>query len=69
VRIAKELPQTPSHKVVKRVLAAEGWRTGDPVWWRPPAARPAAFRELTPADLARIEDDFTRHGRQHLLER
>ncbi|WP_214409476.1 AMP-binding protein [Sphaerisporangium fuscum] len=68
VRVAKELPLTPSHKVVKRVLAAEGWRAGDPVWWRPPGA-PDAFRELTPADLAAIEDEFSRHGRRHLLER
>ncbi|NUW35010.1 AMP-binding protein [Nonomuraea sp. SMC257] len=36
VRIAAELPQTPSHKVVKRLLAREAWRTADPVWWRPP---------------------------------
>ncbi|MEV7964961.1 AMP-binding protein [Sphaerisporangium sp. NPDC088356] len=67
VRVAEELPQTPSHKVVKRVLAAEGWRAGDPVWWRPPGA-PAAFREITPADLAAIEEEFTRHGRRHLLD-
>ncbi|MFC4588247.1 AMP-binding protein [Sphaerisporangium corydalis] len=68
VRVAGELPQTPSHKVVKRVLAAEGWRAGDPVWWRPPEA-PSAFRQITKADLAAIEDEFVRHGRHHLLER
>ncbi|GAA3839260.1 long-chain-fatty-acid--CoA ligase [Sphaerisporangium flaviroseum] len=68
VRVAKELPQTPSHKVVKRLLAAQAWRAGDPVWWRSPAA-PATFRQITPLDLAAIEDEFTRHGRHHLLER
>ncbi|WP_246366116.1 AMP-binding protein [Nonomuraea rhodomycinica] len=35
VRISAELPQTPSHKVLKRLLAREAWRTADPVWWRP----------------------------------
>jgi fatty-acyl-CoA synthase len=68
VRVAKELPQTPSHKVVKRLLAAEAWRAGDPVWWRPPAAS-ATFRQITSPDLAAIEDEFARHGRHHLLER
>jgi fatty-acyl-CoA synthase len=65
IRISRELPQTPSHKVLKRVLAKEGWQTGDPVWWRPPGTR--EFRRLTPNDLTTIENEFTRYGRQHLL--
>ncbi|MEU6792358.1 AMP-binding protein [Nonomuraea wenchangensis] len=64
VRVADRLPQTPSHKVVKRVLAREGWRTGDPVWWR----TPSGLRPLTGADVKAIEEEFVRHGRQHLLE-
>ena len=52
VRVAEELPQTASHKVVKRVLAAEGWRTGDPVWWRPPAPGPPGRTAASPARRA-----------------
>ncbi|MEW9556111.1 AMP-binding protein [Nonomuraea sp. NPDC050783] len=64
VRLSAGLPQTPSHKVLKRVLAREGWRTGDPVWLR----TPAGLRRLTEADVKDIEEEFVRHGRQHLLE-
>ncbi|MGI5287270.1 AMP-binding protein [Nonomuraea polychroma] len=64
IRVSDRLPQTPSHKVLKRVLAREGWRTGDPVWWR----TPAGLRPLTDADAKGIEEEFVRHGRQHLLE-
>ncbi|GAB2936225.1 AMP-binding protein [Nonomuraea fastidiosa] len=64
VRIARELPQTPSHKVIKRHLAREAWRTADPVWWR----TRDGFRRLTDADVKDIEEDFVRHGRRHLLE-
>ncbi|SEM87427.1 AMP-binding protein [Nonomuraea pusilla] len=64
VRVAGRLPTTPSHKVVKRVLAREAWRTSDPVWWR----TPAGLRPLTATDVMAIEDGFERHGRRHLLE-
>lgn len=67
IRICKELPQTASNKVVKRILAAEGWHTGDPVWWRPPGRR--EWRPLTPDDITEIDDEFVRHGRPHPLER
>ncbi|GGS57946.1 acyl-CoA synthetase [Planobispora rosea] len=67
VRTAAELPQTPSNKIIKRLLAAEAWRTGDPVWWRPP--REPGWRRLTPQDVTEIEQEFARHGREHLLER
>ena len=39
VRLARQLPRTPTFKVLTRVLAAERWHTTDPVWWRP-ASRP-----------------------------
>jgi fatty-acyl-CoA synthase len=35
VRVASQLPRTATFKVLTRVLAAEQWDTGDPVWWRP----------------------------------
>ncbi|MEU7862004.1 AMP-binding protein [Nonomuraea sp. NPDC049141] len=66
VRISDGLPQTSSHKVVKRVLVKEGWRTADPVWWRPTGAE---IRLLEDEDVAAIEREFARHGRQHLLEK
>ncbi|MFC4112504.1 AMP-binding protein [Nonomuraea zeae] len=64
IRLCDRLPQTPSHKVIKRLLAAESWRTADPVWWR----APTGLRPLTDADMKAIEEEFDRHGRHHLLE-
>ncbi|GAA2662840.1 AMP-binding protein [Nonomuraea recticatena] len=64
IRICGELPQTASHKVVKRVLAGQAWRTSDPVWFRPGSA----FTRLTGEDIDVIEEEFARHGRTHLLE-
>jgi fatty-acyl-CoA synthase len=40
VRIASELPRTPTFKVLTRVLAAARWHTTDPVWWRPDGRSP-----------------------------
>ncbi|MBE1587345.1 AMP-binding protein [Nonomuraea angiospora] len=64
IRLSDHLPQTPSHKVIKRVLAREGWRTTDPVWVR----SGSGLRPLTDSDVKGIEEEFVRHGRQHLLE-
>ena len=66
VRIAPELPATASNKILKRVLVREGWRTGDPVWWRP--GRELRYRPMTPDDKARLRAEFERRGRLHLLE-
>ena len=38
VRVATQLPRTPTFKVLTRVLAADRWNTADPVWWRPTGA-------------------------------
>jgi len=48
VRITDELPVTATTKVLKRVLRNEGWRSSDPVWWRP--EKDGSYRILTPAD-------------------
>ncbi|MFI6298213.1 AMP-binding protein [Nonomuraea sp. NPDC050790] len=65
IRVCRELPQTPSHKVIKRVLAREAWHgTTDPVHVR----TAAGYRPLTGDDIVEIETEFARHGRQHLLE-
>jgi fatty-acyl-CoA synthase len=65
VRLCRALPQTPSHKVIKRLLAKDAWRTSDPVWWWPEAR--AEPRLLDREDIAAIEDEFIRNGRHHLL--
>ncbi|MEV4258615.1 AMP-binding protein [Spirillospora sp. NPDC049652] len=66
VRLARELPATPSNKILKRALAREGWRTDDPVWWRP--GRDLAYRRMTADDVAALAAEFRRRGRRHLLE-
>lgn len=35
VRVASQMPRTPTFKVLTRLLAAERWNAPDPVWWRP----------------------------------
>ncbi|GAA4088330.1 AMP-binding protein [Actinomadura miaoliensis] len=65
VRVARELPVTASNKILKRRLAREGWRTGDPVWWRP--GRELVYRRMTPDDAAALRAEFARRGRLHLL--
>jgi fatty-acyl-CoA synthase len=35
VRVAGAMPRTATFKVLTRVLAADRWNTGDPVWWCP----------------------------------
>ncbi|WP_101787827.1 AMP-binding protein [Nonomuraea indica] len=64
IRICRALPQTPSHKVVKRDLAREAWRTADPVWLR----TGTGWRLLDDEDVDAIEAGFAGHGRAHLLE-
>lgn len=64
IRVCGELPQTPSHKVLKRHLVREAWRTTDPVWWR---VGPD-WRRLGEEDAKVIEDEFVGNGRRHLLE-
>ena len=53
VRVATELPRTPTYKVVKRHLAAQRWNCADPVWWR--EARERALRPLTPEHAAELD--------------
>lgn len=47
VRLTARLPRTATHKVLKRTLTAQRWRTPDPVWWREgPEVR---YQPLTPS--------------------
>ena len=54
VRVAARLPRTPTHKVLKRTLTAQGWSCADPVWWR--SGRETRYRPLT-AENAPIQLD------------
>lgn len=54
VRVARELPRTATFKVLTRLLAAERWRTSDPVWWRPDGRAPE-FTVLGPEQAAALE--------------
>ncbi|MFI0451701.1 AMP-binding protein [Actinomadura sp. 6N118] len=67
VRVTRELPATASNKILKRRLVQDGWRTDDPVWWRP--GRDLTYRRMTPEDVARLRTEFEQRGRRHVLDR
>jgi fatty-acyl-CoA synthase len=56
VRVTDALPATPTNKVLKRELRAEGWDVDDPVWWRP--GRNDDYRLLTAADADDLRARF-----------
>jgi fatty-acyl-CoA synthase len=60
VRIVEHMPLTATHKLHKPPLRAAGWRTEDPVFWRP--GRELAYRRLTEADAASLERTAAEHG-------
>ena len=61
VRVADAMPRTATFKVLTRVLAAERWNAGDPVWWRPDVRAPV-FVPLGPRQAAAL-DTGIRAGR------
>jgi len=55
VRVASQmLPRTATFKVLTRLLAADRWNTGDPVWWRPDGRSPV-FVPLGPEQAAALD--------------
>ena len=54
VRVASQMPRTPTFKVLTRMLAADRWNTGDPVWWRP-GGRSAEYVPLGPEQAATLD--------------
>jgi fatty-acyl-CoA synthase len=61
IRVAKRLPRTPTHKVLKRSLRTQGWRCTDPVWWR--EGKELRYQPVT-SDVTPIQlDGDTRHVR------
>ncbi len=56
VRVVGALPATPTNKVLKRQLRAEGWNVTDPVWWRP--ERECQYSLMTTGDLEALRTRF-----------
>jgi fatty-acyl-CoA synthase len=65
VRVVDALPVTGTGKLNRKALRADGWQTGDPVWWRP--GRGLEYRRLRGEDADGIRAEFDRWGRRHLL--
>jgi acyl-CoA synthetase (AMP-forming)/AMP-acid ligase II len=65
VRIVDAMPVTGTDKIDKKPLRSAGWRTHDPLWWRP--ERNAAYRPFTADDDEALAAQFRTHGREHLL--
>jgi fatty-acyl-CoA synthase len=64
VRIAAELPQTQTNKILKRVLRKQRWECTDPVWLR----SGAGYTQLGPDEVAAIRQRFRARGRENVLE-
>ena len=67
VRVTPALPLTATGKITKTTLGAEGWWCADPVYWSAGRGADVAYRSLSEADRRQLEDEFARHGREHLL--
>jgi fatty-acyl-CoA synthase len=65
VRVVDAIPVTGTGKLDRKALRADGWRTTDPVWWRP--GRAMHYGPLTSADTGEIEGEFRAAGRGHLV--
>jgi fatty-acyl-CoA synthase len=63
VRIAAELPQTQTNKILKRELRRQRWECADPVWLR----TPSGYRALVAGDVAAIRERFRARGRENVL--
>lgn len=66
-RVDEQLPVTPTNKVLKRQLAAEGWQTAAPVWGQ--LARDGSHVRLGEQQRAAIAAEFEARGRANLLAR
>jgi fatty-acyl-CoA synthase len=64
VRVAAELPQTQTNKILKRELRKQRWECADPVWLR----TETGYHPLTPGDAARIRARFRERGRENVLD-
>ncbi|MDJ0379670.1 AMP-binding protein [Streptomyces sp. G-G2] len=70
VRVVADMPVTATNKVHRVGLRRDGFRTPDPVWWRPvPAAPVTGYRPLTAADVSGLLESYTAQSRADLLGR
>ena len=61
VRVVTHMPLTATNKVHKPPLRAEGWRTDDPVFWRP--GRAIAYETLSAQARVGLDEAARSHGR------
>ena len=69
VRIAPELPQTATSKILKNELRRQKFRPdrcADPIYWRP--HQHASFRHFSAADYDQLHAKFAALGRESMLE-
>ncbi|MFI5685763.1 AMP-binding protein [Streptomyces sp. NPDC051636] len=67
VRVVERMPVTATNKIQRAGLRREGFRCGDPVWWRPPGEY--GYRRLTEDDVAELVAEYRERGREELLGR
>ncbi len=65
VRIAAELPQTQTNKILKRELRRERWECADPVWLR---GKDDRYRRLGSDEASAIRGRFRARGREGVLD-
>jgi len=65
LRIAAELPTTPSNKILKRALRRERWECADPVYRRDAGG---SYRRLSPRDVDALRLAFRARGREAVLD-
>ncbi|MEU1334261.1 AMP-binding protein [Streptomyces sp. NPDC005865] len=66
VRVVERMPVTATNKVARAALRGEGFRCGDPVWWRPPHS--SSYRPLTGQDVTDLVALYEERGRGGLLD-
>ncbi|MBW8739302.1 MAG: AMP-binding protein [Streptomyces turgidiscabies] len=67
VRVVHRMPVTATNKIHRTSLRHEGFRSPDPVWWRPPGEN--TYRRLTDPDVAELLERYRERGREELLSR
>ena len=65
IRVSTDLPQTPSNKILKRVLRNERWECADDVYLR---GDDGAYAPITGTDVAQIATRFAERGKAGELE-
>lgn len=64
IRVTPAVPLTATNKVDKPRLKRERWHTDDPMWIR---TDDGSYRQLSVDEAQLIAEEFTTHGRRHLI--